>query len=309
MEKFAPSYFNDFSCLNSECRHSCCIGWEIALDKKTYKRLLDSSSAYKFHVLDNLVSESGTHVIKLCDNGRCPFLNERNLCDVIINLGEKYTSEICREHPRFYNRIGSRVEAGLGLCCEACADIILNKGWDFSLIRLSKSQNAAKLTDKESELIELRDSIISAIKTSNSFDDAVTSTLGYIGVNQKALDLPTFLDYLSDAEYLEQEWCDIINFAKRARVRVSLEDNKLKALLIYFIYRHFCNQSGEKERKAALLFAILSTMAIERISAYYLNVPSPATQAARLYSTNIEYSSENTETLINLIMINGEING
>ncbi len=309
MEKFAPSYFNDFVCIKGKCKHNCCIGWEIAIDKRTHGKILRATSPYKDTVLENLTFDGENHIITLCENARCPFLNKDNLCDVIINMGNGYISEICTEHPRFYNRIGNRVEAGLGLACEACAEIILDKGSDFSLIKLSQRGKDAALTPKEQNKLSKRDKIIDIIKSADNFDSAVIEVFSYLGIKNKSIDILAFLEYLSEAEYIEDEWCNAIDFAKRARVCARLSEKDKKALFIYFIYRHYITKVGEREALSSVMFALLSTLAIERISGYYFNEQKPTIEAARLYSANIEYSSENTDTLINLIMINGECNG
>ena len=33
----SPSYFKDFKCIGGECEDSCCIGWDIDVDQKTYE--------------------------------------------------------------------------------------------------------------------------------------------------------------------------------------------------------------------------------------------------------------------------------
>ncbi len=38
MKLYAPVYYQKFSCLAGECRHSCCVGWEIDVDKKALKK-------------------------------------------------------------------------------------------------------------------------------------------------------------------------------------------------------------------------------------------------------------------------------
>ena len=37
-----PDFYDDFHCLASSCRHSCCVGWEIDVDEDTlqyYQRI------------------------------------------------------------------------------------------------------------------------------------------------------------------------------------------------------------------------------------------------------------------------------
>ena len=35
MEQIYPDYYEHFACIGGECRHNCCIGWEIDIDEKT----------------------------------------------------------------------------------------------------------------------------------------------------------------------------------------------------------------------------------------------------------------------------------
>ena len=44
MKLFAPEYYKDFVCIADRCKHSCCVGWEIDVDKDTLEK-------YKKHPL------------------------------------------------------------------------------------------------------------------------------------------------------------------------------------------------------------------------------------------------------------------
>ena len=35
MKIYVPDYYKDFRCLAGDCKHSCCIGWEIDIDEDT----------------------------------------------------------------------------------------------------------------------------------------------------------------------------------------------------------------------------------------------------------------------------------
>lgn len=38
MKVFAPDYYRNFACIAGNCRHSCCVGWEIDVDASAYAR-------------------------------------------------------------------------------------------------------------------------------------------------------------------------------------------------------------------------------------------------------------------------------
>jgi lysine-N-methylase len=38
LEYLLPSYFDKFICTGSDCMDNCCYGWNINIDKSTYKK-------------------------------------------------------------------------------------------------------------------------------------------------------------------------------------------------------------------------------------------------------------------------------
>ena len=124
MKLYAPEYYRDFKCIADKCTHSCCVGWRIGIDEETlskYGALPEESSR---SLTDKITVDDEGLCVKLRDDGRCPHLTDCGLCRIISELGEEYTSRICREHPRFYNLLPNRAEVGLGAVCEEAARII-----------------------------------------------------------------------------------------------------------------------------------------------------------------------------------------
>lgn len=94
-----PDFFDSFRCIASDCAHTCCAGWEIAVDPDKaalYDQLLDESEKRRL-----LPAPDGTLLCR--EGGRCGFLRDDGLCDLIIRRGEDALCDICREHPRFYS--------------------------------------------------------------------------------------------------------------------------------------------------------------------------------------------------------------
>ena len=121
-----PSYYLEFKCIADQCRHSCCVGWEIDVDERTLARYHALSGEMGERIAASIEeTEDGAH-FRLGEGERCPHLTERGLCRIISTLGEGYLCDICREHPRFYHEIGGVWECGLGLACEEAARLVLN---------------------------------------------------------------------------------------------------------------------------------------------------------------------------------------
>lgn len=127
MEMTAPSYYEDFCCLADRCRDNCCrTGWEIVIDEKTmdgYRRL---PQPQRERILAGIRKDAeGAYCIQPRD-GQCPFLDERGLCSLVLELGEAQLGDICALHPRYREWFPGRMEIGVGLCCEEAARLILS---------------------------------------------------------------------------------------------------------------------------------------------------------------------------------------
>lgn len=132
-QTLTPSYFNSFSCIGGECEETCCAGWIISIDDKTYKKYKKvKDPAMKARLDKELVAKKGNATaeyaakIKL-KNGRCAFLNKGDLCDIYIHLGKSFLSHTCTLYPRTINKIDGTLEYSMTLSCpEACRKILLN---------------------------------------------------------------------------------------------------------------------------------------------------------------------------------------
>ena len=58
-----------------------------------------------------VLSEDGSYSFKLTENERCPFLDENNLCKLIIEKGEDFLCDICKSST--YHTAGDKGKAGI----------------------------------------------------------------------------------------------------------------------------------------------------------------------------------------------------
>lgn len=118
-----PIYYKSFKCTASACSDNCCIGWEIDIDADSLDRYMAQGGNLGKRLHSSISLEGTPHFI--LQNERCPFLNGKNLCDIFTAMGENALCEICTQHPRFHEWFGNVKESGIGLCCEAAAELIL----------------------------------------------------------------------------------------------------------------------------------------------------------------------------------------
>lgn len=119
----------ELQCKAEKCKHNCCVGWEIDIDKETYQKYMNlPNSKIKDKIKNSIKIEDGIYSFLLDKDYRCPFLNKDNLCEIRIELGEEYQCYICRTHPKYF----CNSKSGYGLCCEAVAEQLLTNNESVS---------------------------------------------------------------------------------------------------------------------------------------------------------------------------------
>lgn len=114
-----PDYYENFRCLAGECPHTCCEKWEVVVDCDTARGYLAEPGPLGDKLRAALQYDEEGEFCFLLNGGRCPFLDENNLCEIHSMLGETATSITCREHPRFTEDYGSFQEIALSASCPA----------------------------------------------------------------------------------------------------------------------------------------------------------------------------------------------
>ncbi|GEK31501.1 hypothetical protein KZO01_18100 [Kurthia zopfii] len=140
VKELKPTYFDDFKCIGSECEDTCCAGWNIGIDKKSFKKYRKETnpnlkSLLQKNVSRNRQATSDYHYgqFKMDDQDKCSMLNEENLCTIQLTSGEEALCHTCTIYPRSAKSINDSIEKSLDTSCpEAARLILLNpNGIDF----------------------------------------------------------------------------------------------------------------------------------------------------------------------------------
>ncbi|ENZ31474.1 hypothetical protein HMPREF1084_02993 [Clostridium butyricum 60E.3] len=131
MKVLKPDYYEKFQCIANDCNDSCCIGWSISIDKKSYNKYKKISGEFgkvlNKNISKNRINNSDLNYGKMkLILGKCSFLNEDNLCNIYINLGEKSLCNTCKTYPRLINKNGEICEKNLTLSCPEVARLIIS---------------------------------------------------------------------------------------------------------------------------------------------------------------------------------------
>jgi lysine-N-methylase len=232
MKLYAPSYYKDFECIADRCTHSCCIGWEIDIDEETLEKYKKLKNGYG-PVIMNSISFEGTPHFKLCENDRCPHLDKKGLCKIILNYGKDHLCQICSEHPRFYNYT-SVAEVGIGMSCEESARIILT--WENYDEITEVGQVDADTTDFDFDGRALRHQVYEILKNeTQDYEKRLEAIYSKYKIDKKSDSY--WLEALDALEYLDNESKLLFqNYSSKKRPRGK--EKYQERLLAYFIYRH-----------------------------------------------------------------------
>lgn len=135
-----PQYVKEFSCIGGACEDTCCAGWKVIVDKKSYQAYKKVKEPKLKELLTKNISRERANPndwnyakIKMDDDGKCMFLSEEGWCQIHTSLGEKALCHTCKVYPRMPKQFIDRAEISLTPSCpEAARKMLLNaQGIDF----------------------------------------------------------------------------------------------------------------------------------------------------------------------------------
>ncbi len=321
-----PDYCRDFRCTAGDCSDSCCIGWEIDIDEKTADYYLKLEGSFGDRLRNGIaVDDCYSFILK---EERCPFLNDRNLCDIILNIGEDKLCHICAEHPRYYEWFNGVKEGGVGMSCEAAAELILEKGGDSGYLEKEIPDEPADEYDGQlyNFLCEARERISGFLRGDDkSLKEAVSALLRYSEILQECIDngeidkVPVIAGYayaetvcdrdgmlriFGGLEPIDEKWKPYTESLKSAEKSCSVtasQEKYIRNIGIYFVWRYFMKGVFDEEILSKLKLAVIS-MAMARLMFRHADSDDlkACTLLAKNYSKEVEYSEENLEALYDM---------
>lgn len=321
-----PDFYDSFKCIADKCSDSCCIGWEIDVDEVAFDKYQKLQSPLGDEIRSQITkSEDGSYCFKLAEDERCPFLNEDNLCDIIIKCGEGFLCDICSEHPRFYEWFSGVTECGLGLCCEEVCRILLENEEPFSLVEESDGEEIvleAKEDVAESDfyifLSAFREKLFEILFNKEiDFEEKLVKVLSkteaFCKTKIKIQNYKNSLELYKKTEPIDENWTEYINSLSESYndvLEIEKEfqeetngDMLYSKILAYIIYRHFLKAVFDESIKERICFAVESVRFIYLCDMKTYFEKGELTLKDRIenlksWSKQVEYSEENTDLLI-----------
>ena len=271
MKIVKPEYYKNFKCIAGACPDSCCQGWEVDADSESleYYSKLSGDLEIKQRI-DRVLSkdEFGNTVFTLAPKKRCPFLNDENLCDMHIAIGQEHTPYTCRTFPRFIYDYGSTREIGLSFSCPVAADMIYALD---SHLKFDEEVNdeLPTINDIDAMLFYKLNAArreVMAILQSDSFtvSEKLIKILDYGYELQNEIDSYTctsenldFFDVFNNPELINREWEEKIKNGQIRQIENSVFNENTA---VYFIYKYFLQAVYDRDILSKIKMAVVGVL-------------------------------------------------
>lgn len=297
MKIVKPTFYKTFKCIAGDCPDSCCQGWEVDADSDSleYYKTLDNSLEIKKRI-DSVLSkdEFDNTIFTLAPKKRCPFLNDKNLCDMHIAIGGEHTPYTCRTFPRFIYDFGGTREIGISFSCPVASDMMYNtESFDFET---EVNSDLPTLNDIDAEkyflLYKGRAEAYKIAKDKNKSIRERLNDLLDLGVLLQEKLLPydeggddiAFFDVFKNPELINPEWKEKVeNFSLKQVSDTQSNEN----ILMYFLYKYLMQAVYDYDALSKIKMAVLGVL----INTYF----GEDSWTVHLWSKETEHSQYNME--------------
>ena len=296
MRLYAISGYEQFRCLMDRCAHTCCAGWEIDIDGDTLARYRRTGGAIGEKLREKI--DWGAGCFRLEADERCPFLTGNGLCELIMTLGEDSLCQICADHPRYRSFLPGRIEIGLGLCCEAAGRLLLSREEKTGLVML---EDDGQPEEEDAGFLQWRDNLLAIAQDRTLLMTERADRLLTCAGMDAAVRPEKWAEELQGLERLDTAW-DVclarLNQPERpvdARWEIPLEQ-----LMVYLLYRHLPAGLEDGDFAGHLAYCTVMWQLLRHMFSHDQTMDG-LVETARLYSSEIEYSDENVEAVLDVI--------
>ena len=274
MSVWYPTFYPAFRCRAAACRHSCCRGWEIDVDERSAGRYRALPGELGEALRAALFADGEGWHFRLDGEERCPFLRPDGLCRLISELGEDALCDICALHPRFFQEVGEDELWGLGLSCEAAAELLLAR---------PELRFICDETGEETDLPGL------LRRLGLRVPDALLRYVPRLDGERRRELLRAF----RATEPIDEKWPRELDALESAPLPGTVDATRCQRVFDYLFFRQ-AERIGDAGARAVAAYAAAMT----DLLALWDALEEDAAGHLRRLSEQIEYSTENVERLI-----------
>lgn len=304
-KEYKPIYYQKFSCISSECKHSCCKLWEIDIDEYSLDNYENNYPEIFSSVLISEENDETEYRFKMDNRKSCVHLKENGLCSLICQYGEDIIPDNCFQHPRFVNEFPGRIEYGMGLCCEEVARLVLDLDFPFEFIEEFNHDIHDICPEEDTETEKGQYEIFGLFDAERRklLEDSYKENYD-IGNFLLRYDNNTVYNILTKCETLDENWNEYVSYLKENPAeRITEYDELFRKLLRYYIYRFEYDMVADRMKTFAsfalsTVYGIVSGMKRRNARVDKKQI----FEICREFSAEIEYSTINPDIVFNALI-------
>ena len=211
-----PSVYETFLCIGGACPDTCCAGWEVDIDPDTYDYYMETEGEFGRRLRSHMTEdEDGDIYFPLTPEGRCPFLNRHDLCDIFSELGEESLCRVCTEYPRYYLPAGDYEQIDMSLSCMEVGRLFFSDPEPVRYLTQEDIMDGDPLTGEEvlrrDEILRRRDEMLAFIRKSHSetADNRFAALLARFPALSPESD-EDLLSVMDRLELIDDRWNDVM---------------------------------------------------------------------------------------------------
>ena len=140
-------------------------------------------------------------------------------------------------------------------------------------------------------------------KPNSRFTSSIICLLAFCGAKLPKKDFIEWAEIFEKLERLDDEWTETLDLIKSGKKgSFSVDDISAEQLLWYFVFRHLSGALDDGMYAERAAFGVLCLIMVEKAAEY-----KGIHEAARLFSSETEYSDENIEALLEIISAENEV--
>ena len=120
MDILKPCYYDEFECIGEKCTSTCCAGWDVLIDDKTYEVYQKLPGEFG----EKLRASIDRHHQFIMRDGICSMLDGM-LCSVYKEIGPENMCETCKIYPREALAMKELIQLSITSSCPEVARMIM----------------------------------------------------------------------------------------------------------------------------------------------------------------------------------------
>lgn len=167
MSVLMTSIYGKFQCIADRCRCSCCDElWDICIDDESFEKYRQMNLVHFEEYIET--GQDGIHRMKKSKDGRCRYLTENGLCDLVVQYGPDILCATCNVFPRASAKGYGEIEKTLSNGCPAVLQLLYETPNPLTFVQTETMEEiVSRDTEESMKLLVCRNLLIDLLQISD----------------------------------------------------------------------------------------------------------------------------------------------